>query len=117
MTGASFMGNNQFMPGGMIPVGDMKVESTSNPNAILEEGMSYVKWLKNIGMFGMIVSILVAVAWIFLAMVDDDTTFMSILPLLGSAFLYFAVSVAISGFSWVVRACVVYLNDNAKSEK
>lgn len=116
MTGASFMGNNQFMPGGMMPVGDMKVETTSEQAQPVEANTEVADWISRIAIIGIVLSLLAVVVILFVVLPDEYVSFAAVLPMLMTAIMSLVASVGMLGFSWVVRACIVYLHTNGHSK-
>lgn len=115
MTGASFMGNNQFMAGGMLPAGDVK--PASGQMKTVEDNTEVADWISRFAKLGTIISLLFVFCIPFFILTDEDLTFASALPVLMAAIMSLIASVGMLGFSWVVRACIVYLNNNGYSPK
>ena len=109
------MGNNQFMPGGMLPSGDIKVE-TSNQKTSVDDNVEVADWISRIAKLGIVLSLLSVVVILFVVLPDEYSSFASTLPTLMTAIMSLIASVGMLGFSWVVRACIVYLHTNGHSK-
>lgn len=111
MTGASFMGNlilggtTSFNPEDMKPKDTRK--SSNNRQAIAD-------WIERIAQLGIIISLLTAI--FDLAYSFNCISFTEILPTLISSIVGLVSSVCMLGFSFVVRASIVYLHNNGHSK-
>lgn len=110
------MGNNQYMPGGMLPSGDIKVE-TSNQKPSVDDNMEVADWISRIAKLGIVLSLLSIVVILFVVLPDEYSSFASTLPTLMTAIMSLIASVGMLGFSWVVRACIVYIFNSGYFEK
>lgn len=110
------MGNNQYMPGGMLPSGDIKVE-TSNQKPSVDDNMEVADWISRIAKLGIVLSLLSIIVILFVVLPDEYSSFASTLPTLMTAIMSFIASVGMLGFSLVVRACIVYLFNSGYFKK
>ena len=102
------MGNNQYMPGGMLSSVDIKVE-TSNQKPSVEDNVEVADWISRIAKLGIVLSLLSIVVILFVVLPDEYSSFASTMTTLMTAIMSLIASVGMLGFSWVVSACIVYL--------
>lgn len=104
------------MAGGMLPSGDIKVEP-SNQKPSFNDNVEVADWISRIAKLGIVLSLLSIVVILFVVLQDEYSSFASTLPTLMTAIMSFIASVGMLGFSWVVRACIVYLFNSGYFEK
>lgn len=91
------MGNNQFMPGGMLPSGDIKVE-TSNQKTSVDDNVEVADWISRIAKLGIVLSLLSIVVVLFVVLPDEYSSFASTLPTLMTAIMSLIASVVCLDF-------------------